>query len=140
MPLKLSSEEELPTVNMTSMIDVVLVLILFFMAGSQFNQNERSVVIKLPGANSLNPMMAAPKRREVQITATGLAYLDGQPVSTIQLTQRLTEMRRNYPELAVAVRADMEARQRDVFPVYSAIVSAGITNMVQLGVQNEIVR
>lgn len=139
MPLKTSSEDELPTINMTSMIDVVLVLILFFMVGTQFNNNEQRIDIKLPSVNTLNPMVAKPQRREVQVTATGATYLDGQPVSIYDLTQRLTEMRRVYPDLAVAVRADSEVKHRDLAPVYVAVSKAGIT-VELLGIRDEKLR
>ncbi len=139
MALKISSDEELPTVNMTSMIDVVLVLILFFMVGTQFNQEERNIDIKLPGVSTLNSMMPAPKRREVQIAANGTAYLDGQPVSVLELSQRLTDMRRTFPDLKVTVRADAELKLRDVYPVYGAINKSG-AELAVVGIQNEKLR
>jgi biopolymer transport protein ExbD len=49
-------------------------------------------------------------------------------------------MIRRYPDLAVAVRADADAKQRDVVPVYGAINRAGVTNMAVLGLQNEKLR
>ncbi len=140
MPLKTSSIEELPSLNLTPMIDVVFLLIIFFMVGTQFSKQERHIDIKLPGVGSLNTLVSAPPRREVQISAGGTAYLDGQPVSPYQLTEKLSEMRRRYPDLAVAVRADEQARQRDVIPIYGAIHKAGVTNMAVLGLQNEKIR
>jgi biopolymer transport protein ExbD len=139
MALKISSDDELPTVNMTSMIDVVLVLILFFMVGTQFNQEERNIDIKLPGVSTMNSMMPAPKRREVQIAANGITYLDGQQVSVLELSQRLTDMRRTFPDLKVTVRADANARHGDVVPVYGAIDKSGAT-MAVVGIQNEKLR
>jgi biopolymer transport protein ExbD len=140
MPLKASSDEELPAINLTPMIDVVFLLLIFFMVGTQFTQQERRIDIKLPGVSTLNSMLPAPQRREVQIGANGTAYLDGQPVGVLELTQRLTDMIRRYPDLAVAVRADADAKQRDVVPVYGAINRAGVTNMAVLGLQNEKLR
>jgi biopolymer transport protein ExbD len=140
MALKISSDEELPTVNMTSMIDVVLVLILFFMVGTQFNQEERNIDIKLPGVSTMNSMMPAPKSREIQIAANGIAYLDGQPVSMLELSQRLSEMRRMFPDLAVAIRADANAKYGDVASAYGAINKSGVTKMAVVGIQNEKIR
>lgn len=137
MPLKSSSFEELPSLNLTPMIDVVFLLIIFFMVGTQFSKQERQIEIKLPGVSSLNTLISAPPRREVVVNAEGIAFLDGQRVSAYQLTERLAEMRRSYPDLSVAVRADEQARQRDVIPIYGAINKAGVSNMAVLGLQNE---
>ncbi|MBX3420783.1 MAG: biopolymer transporter ExbD [Pirellulaceae bacterium] len=140
MPLKTSSLEELPSVNLTPMIDVVFLLIIFFMVGTQFSKQERQVDIRLPGISGTNAANAAPQRREVQIAANGMVYLEGQPVTLLELTRRLTDIKRRSPDLSVAVRADAQARQLDVVPVLGAINKAGVTNMAMLGLQNDRLR
>lgn len=140
MPLKTNTFEELPALNMTPMIDVVFLLIIFFMVGTQFSKQERHIDVKLPGVSSMSTLVSAPPKREVVINATGQVFLDGQQISPLQLTERLAEMRRRYPDIAVAVRADEQARQRDVIPVYGAISKAGVANMAVLGLQNDKIR
>lgn len=140
MPLKTSTAEELPSVNMTPMIDIVFLLIIFFMVGTQFSDTEQEIDIKLPGVNNLNTMISTPDRREILIGSDGRAFLDGQPVTPEQLTQQLRDMRIRYPGLEVAVRADGNARQSEVVPIYGAIHEAGVTNMAVLGIQNKRMR
>ena len=62
MPLKTSTSEELPSVNLTPMIDIVFLLIVFFMVGTQFTDKERQINLKLPGAGQLKAMVAPPDR------------------------------------------------------------------------------
>ncbi len=133
MSLRSSNFEELPNVNLTPMIDVVFLLIIFFMVGTQFTDSERQIDINLPGVNNLKAVIAAPDQRQVSIDSAGVAYLDGQQVTLELLTQRLTELRRSYPDLAVAVRADGDAMTKFVIPVYAAIQSAGVTKTAVLG-------
>ena len=140
MALRTSNSEELPIVNLTPMIDVVFLLIIFFMVGTQFTNTERQIDIKLPGADNLSAMIATPDRREILIDGAGVAFLDGQQVSVRQLTERLRELRMRYPDLAVAVRADGDAMQKFVVPVYGAIQAAGVTNTAVLGVQTNKLR
>jgi biopolymer transport protein ExbD len=140
MPLKTSSEEELPAINLTPMIDVVFLLLIFFMVGTQFNQQERQVNIKLPGMSTLGSMMPAPQRRDVQVGANGAVYLDGQPISALELTQRLSEMKRRYPDLKVAIRADAKSQFGDVAPIMGAVNRAGVTELAIIGLQNEKLR
>ncbi|MFN9913481.1 MAG: ExbD/TolR family protein, partial [Pirellulaceae bacterium] len=47
MPLKLH-QEETPTINLTSMIDVVFLLLIFFMVGTRFRDSESNIAIDLP--------------------------------------------------------------------------------------------
>ncbi|MEZ6135430.1 MAG: biopolymer transporter ExbD [Pirellulaceae bacterium] len=138
MPLKTRTSEELPSVNLTPMIDVVFLLIIFFMVGTQFTESERQIDIQLPSAGNLNAMIAAPGRREVVVSSDGSIYLDGQPLSTETLTQRLREMRMQYPDLRVAVRADGDAMQKHVVPVYGALNAAGVDNFAVLGVNHKL--
>ena len=140
MALRTTNFEELPNVNLTPMIDVVFLLIIFFMVGTQFTDPERQIDIRLPGSGNLQAMVAAPDRREVSVDNAGIAYLDGQQVSIEQLTQRLKELRKQYPDLAVAVRADADAMHKFVFAAYEAIQSAGVTNTAVMGLKNSRMR
>lgn len=129
MPLKTSSAEELPSVNLTPMIDVVFLLIIFFMVGTQFTGKERQIDLKLPGAGELKAMVAPPDRREVAVAANGTVMLDGKIVDLAQLTNRLTMMRSSFPGLRVVVRADGEAKHQAVSGVYGAVNRAGVSDM-----------
>ncbi len=129
MPLKTSHGEELPAVNLTPMIDVVFLLIIFFMVGTQFTESERQIGVKLPGAGQLTAMVRPPHRREVAVKADGSIVLDGQLVTSAQLTQRLSEMLASYPELQVVVRADGDAKHQHVVAVYDSANRAGVTDV-----------
>ena len=106
MPLKTTTSEELPSVNLTPMIDVVFLLIIFFMVGTQFSDSEREIDLSLPGAGQLNAMMSAPERRKVSVTSDGSVTLDGRSVDLATLTNELQRMRQSFPGLGVVVRAD----------------------------------
>ncbi len=129
MPLKTSASEELPAVNLTPMIDVVFLLIVFFMVGTQFTEQERHIGVKLPGAGELKAMVAPPDRREIVVTAEGLILLDGQSLSIGELTERLLAMRSQFPGLRVVVRADGKAEHQFVAAVYGAVNRAGVADM-----------
>ncbi len=129
MALKANFSEELPAVNLTPMIDVVFLLIIFFMVGTQFSQSEREIGIKLPGAGQLSAMVAPPDRREVAIAADGTIRFDGQMVNPADLVSMLTSLRAKYPDIAVAVRADGLAQHQSVASVLGAVNRAGISNL-----------
>ncbi|QDV22659.1 ExbD/TolR family protein [Aureliella helgolandensis] len=129
MPLKTSRSDELPAVNLTPMIDVVFLLIIFFMVGTQFSQSEQQIGLKLPGAGQLKTMIAPPDRREVVVTAEGAVLLDGQNITPQELTRKLEAMRARYPDLRVVVRADGKAEHQFVAAVYGAVNRAGVADL-----------
>lgn len=129
MALKTSTAEELPSVNLTPMIDVVFLLIIFFMVGTQFTEKERQIELKLPGAGELKAMVAPPDRREITVTAEGAIVFEGQTVSLEQLSAQLSSMRSRFPDLRVVVRADGQAQHQSVAAVYGAVNRAGIGDM-----------
>ena len=129
MPLKTSTSEELPSVNLTPMIDVVFLLIIFFMVGTQFSNDERQIELQLPGAGELKAMISPPDRREIVVTANGSVLFEGQNMDVDQLTQQLSAMRARYPEVKVVVRADGKTEHQHVAAVYGAINRAGVADM-----------
>lgn len=129
MPLKTSTSEELPSVNLTPMIDVVFLLIIFFMVGTQFTESERQIELTLPGAGELKAMVAPPDRREILVGADGQLLLDGQQLTVDQLSQQLRNMKASFPDLRVVVRADGDAKHQQVTAVYGAVNRAGVSDM-----------
>lgn len=129
MPLKTSTLEELPSVNMTPMIDVVFLLIIFFMVGTQFTQSEQEIALKLPGVGSLKTMVAAPDRRDVLVGVDGSIFFDGETLSVEQLVQKLTLMRVRYPDLRVSVRADGDTKLQHMATVMAAVNNAGVADL-----------
>lgn len=129
MPLKTSTSEELPSVNLTPMIDIVFLLIVFFMVGTQFTDKERQINLTLPGAGQLKAMVAPPDRREIAVSMDGRIVLDGQEVDIAFLTERLQSMKQSYPDLRVVVRADAKAEYQHVTAVYGAVNRAGVSNL-----------
>lgn len=129
MPLKTSSSEELPSVNLTSMIDVVFLLLIFFMVGTQFTKSERQLELQLPTTGELKPMVAPPDQRVIVVTEGGQFLLDGQQVSLDQLSERLRGMQVRYPELRVAVRADGRVQYQYVSAAFSSAQVAGVKSV-----------
>lgn len=129
MPLKTTRSEELPVVNMTPMIDVVFLLIIFFMVGTQFSESEKDIAISLPGAGSLNAMMSPPDRREITVAIDGTLSLDGTVMQHEQVTDRLAQMRQQYPDLRVVVRADADAKYQYVVTAFGAADRAGVQDV-----------
>ena len=126
MPLKTSPLEEMPALNLTSMIDVVFLLLIFFMVAAKFSETNQQIGIKLPGGAGMQAMVAAPDQRSVNVGRDGSVLLDGQRVNLGELTNRLRSMHAQYPGLVVGVNGDPDASYQTVMSAMVAVQSAGV--------------
>ncbi len=65
-----------PEVNLTSLIDVVLLLLIFFMVSTSFVK-ESQINIKLPETDSAEQVSEAADSLEITITENGTYYVNG---------------------------------------------------------------
>ncbi len=128
MPLKTHVDEQ-PALNLTSMIDVVFLLIVFFMVGTKFNDMERKIPLKLPQVSDRGTLSTAPDKRVVNVYRDGVLSLDGTTVSLPELTARLAAARAEYDGLGVIVRGDGEGHVQQVAEVLNACKQAGIAQL-----------
>jgi biopolymer transport protein ExbD len=128
MPLK-TQFEEMPVLNLTSMIDVLLVLIIFFMMGSTFSELERQLSVKVPRVNDSGPLTPAPTRRIVNVDRNGRITLDRSEVTLAQLETKLSSARQQYEGLGVVVRGDADVNFQQVANVLNSCKQAGISEL-----------
>jgi biopolymer transport protein ExbD len=128
MPLKTHIDEQ-PTLNLTPMIDIVFLLIIFFMVGTKFSELERKIGLKPPSVSDNGALSAAPESKIVNVFRDGHIELDNQRLSLAELTQRLAAAHRQYPKIGVLVRGDADGRFQSVASVLNACRQAGISKM-----------
>lgn len=128
MPLK-TQTDELPMLNLTPMIDVVFLLIIFFMAASKFAEFEADIELQLPEVAAAAPLTSAPKQRTVSVEKEGQVMLDGQQVSLSELTSQLAGARKEYPQLSVVIRGDATCAFQHVAAALAACKDAHISEL-----------
>ncbi|TWT80111.1 biopolymer transport protein ExbD [Planctomycetes bacterium CA13] len=114
------------TINLTPMIDVVFLLVIFFMVGSKFSEAESRINVNVPSVGELRSITRTPDERVVVVDNEGTITLDDQPVSIELLKQTLGQQHANYPALKVAVRGDGESSFQRVAEVLHAVRSSGV--------------
>jgi biopolymer transport protein ExbD len=128
MPLKTQLDEQ-PTLNLTPMIDVVFLLIIFFMVGTKFSELERNLRLKVPEVSDRGALTPAPESRVVNVYQNGQIALDREMVSLDELSTRLEAARSQYPDLGVLIRGDGAGRYQRVAEVLNACKQAGISEL-----------
>ncbi len=117
------------TINLTPMIDVVFLLVIFFMVGAKFSESESRIQVTVPGAGQARPIARGPDSRIVELASDGSLSLDGRGVSMTQLRAELTAAHTSYPALRVTVRADGKESLSKFTEVLHVCRSSGVENL-----------
>ena len=131
MPLKTAAIEE-PDLNLTPMIDIVFLLIIFFMVGTRFTDLEREFDVQLPAVSDAPPLTSLPDEIVVNIQKSGKLQVDGKQRSLAELETDLIVARMRYADQIVVVRGDGEGPYQNVVDVVAVCWRAGIVKGVKL--------
>ncbi len=120
---------EEPQVNLTSLIDVVLLLLVFFMVTTSFVR-ESSVSIKLPEASPEPTSAVERERLEITITADNRYFVNNRELINAApetLERALTELAAGREGLPVTIVADADARHQAVISAMDIAAQLGFT-------------
>jgi biopolymer transport protein ExbD len=109
-------------INVTPLVDVVLVLLLVFMVTAPMMS--RGIDVSLPVANQ--PQVDKGDRVQVSINAQGQIFLMDKPVNAVLLEDRLRALMDGRPAKVVYLRADESLRYGKVIAVVDKIKNAGV--------------
>lgn len=114
--------------NMTPLIDVVFLLLVFFLVASQFAQVEYEREVDLPEAESGEQPEPSPRRLIVHVGRDESLSVAGLPLDPEKLDGRLREFRGDDPaaDVEVRLRADRDVPYRVIKPVLLACARNGI--------------
>ncbi len=118
-----------PSLNLTPMIDIVFLLVIFFMVGTEFVEMERNVQLEVPRVDSMKSLSVVPDKRIIGVHRDGTITLDRKHVTVGGLTSQLRSAASEYPELGVVVRGDAEGPFQHVASVLTACREAGVRDM-----------
>ena len=117
------------TLSLTPLIDVVFLLLIFFLVTSEFEEEERRLDIVLPTATSAVPMISKPREIIIDIDNQGTMYLSGQPTPLEELERLLRIAVSNNPtNQTVVIRADRQATFQPVVTAMDLCNRTGITD------------
>ncbi len=121
MPLKTDTLEE-PLLNLTPMIDVVFLLIIFFMVGARFTEeaHDQQFDVELPSASAVQTMSRAPDPLVVTVYRSGRITIKGQELDQSQLVRELKAAKAAYADQVVLIRGDGEGTYQAVIDVMNA--------------------
>jgi biopolymer transport protein TolR len=113
-------------INVTPLVDVMLVLLIIFMVTAPIIQ--QGVEVSIPKVKAA----ALPGKEQefvVSITREGETYLNDRKLERSELTDKLQAISQTRPDLEVFVRADDQVAYGEVIRTMAAIKAAGIENV-----------
>ena len=115
-------------VSLTSMLDVIFLLLCFFITASVFSQWESEISITLPSAATADEPDRLPGEIVVNISKDGSVKVNGATFTREALGERLARIARFYPGQAVIIRADKDAKYDALVKVVDTCRAAGVWN------------
>lgn len=130
MDLRTRPREE-PEINLTSLIDVVLLLLVFFMVSTSFLK-ATEVRLQLPQADAM-PREEPTREIEIIVTASGDYFVDGQELVNRRpetLQRALQRVAGDGRELPVTIRADARASHQSVVTAMDIVGRLGFREIL----------
>jgi biopolymer transport protein ExbD len=114
------------SIDLTPIIDMVFLLLIFFLVATTFHQSEREMQIALPTATSGAPISTLLREFVVNVDAEGRINVGGRTVEAETLRTMVVEAVGRNPEQKVTVRGDRKAVYADVVRVLDVCKAAGV--------------
>ena len=122
-------EETSSGFQMAPMVDVVFLLLIFFMCATTFYTIEREMNVDLPGTNYADALENLPGEIVINITRTGKIIINRQTIDMEQLAGMLHRAVELFPMQAVIVRADKDIKYEKVIQVLDCCKGAKVRNI-----------
>ena len=127
MAVKIDKGEALANLSLTPLIDIVFLLLIFFLVATRFAEEERELDVVLPDASEARPLTSKPRELFVNIDKDGRYYVTAKVVNLPQLQKILEAAYVNNPGRAsVVIRADKRSRLEYTVAVINACKKAKI--------------
>lgn len=121
--------QERPAIQMTPLIDMMFILLIFYMAASIFFQLETEINISVPSASSSQDMTRMPGEIIINVTKGGEIIVNQKEFTLADLRHMLRRVSELYGGQPVIIRADKETYHADVIKVLDACAAANIWNV-----------
>ena len=116
-------------INMTPMIDVMIFLIVFFLAATNFAQIEREQDIQLPETISTGSLSrTGDSKITINVKQDGAAFVEGRAYGAEELRELIGRRRARWKDaLKVEIRADRRTLHGNVARVLASVRAAGVS-------------
>ncbi len=124
-----NDDDEITGINVTPLVDVMLVLLIIFMVTATYIVNQ-SINVNLPKADTSDPSDQKPKNLAFVLDAKSQLYLNGTPITFEQVAEKIAEEKAKggTGTLNALIAADKETPHGAVVKLIDTVRKHGITD------------
>ena len=120
-------EDEHIEIQMTSMMDCIFLMLIFFLVSSQLKKVEKELPIELPRANTTRDVKSTPDLITVSVNAKGELFVNSKPVGDAGLKNALANAAKENPDRRIRINGDVFAPFRSIVQVLDTCQGEGLT-------------
>jgi biopolymer transport protein ExbD len=114
-----------PIVPIVSLIDILAILLIYFILTSSPREDKAFASITLPKASSLAKNLQSSSSLELSLTSDSKIFLGVEEIPENQLKKRLKQLKSERPKLSLELKADEQAPLKSLVGAWDALTSAG---------------
>jgi len=129
MNLRRHATPQHPGIQLAPLVDVLLLLLIFFLLTWNAARNENELDVKVPKASAAKEKSAPIGDVVVNVKADGNVVVNRRTLSGPELTELLKSLVQLDAEQAVVIRGDETGAYKNVVGVLNICSEAGVTNV-----------
>lgn len=118
-----------PGIQLAPLVDVLLLLLIFFLMTWNAARNENELDVKVPKANAAKEKPAPIGDVVVNVKADGNVVVNRRTLSPVELTDLLKDLVQLNADQAVVIRGDEGGAYKNIVSVLNTCSEAGVTNV-----------
>ena len=129
MNLRRHATPQHPGIQLAPLVDVLLLLLIFFLLTWNAARNENELDVKVPKASAAKEKAAPIGDIVVNVKADGNVVVNRRTLTAEELTEMLKSLVQLYPEQAVVIRGDETGAYKNIVGVLNICSEAGVSNV-----------
>lgn len=126
MKIRETAEPEGDIINMTPVIDMMFILVIFFALNSVYREEERDIQVNLPANSQSASLSSAPKVIVLNVRKNGAYVIGNQQVTLDEIGEKVRSALKEDADQKVLIRADDQALHGYVAQAVAACRFAGV--------------
>lgn len=124
---KAKFEEDVQAIDLTPMLDVVFIMLVFFIVTASFVKETGREVMRPDSTTAQDQPKAL---LLITVTADNEIWMDKQRIDQRALRRTIERMRIDNPKAALSIQADIQADMKNIFVIVNAARDAGIDDVI----------
>lgn len=129
MNLRKRATPQHPGIQLAPLVDVLLLLLIFFLLTFNAARSENELDVKVPKATQAKEKTATMGDVVVNVKADGNVVVNRRTLNPTELGDMLKNLVQLYPDQAVVIRGDETGAYKNIVGVLNICSEAGVTNV-----------